>query len=300
MPCHVTTSLSFFTQVLNAPKEPSVVPQELVMMLIHGQPDWTSRNWRSQYTSTFQKVLPAQHSIHRKQGRLVTQLSARRHPFHCYQCVKDTCVRLWHTLAKEGVEFRTIKIYLSVVNHMQIEAAMPDLFKGAPMAPHECVTRGIKKVGQRSRVPITPTLLTKMRVECEPTGTTHNTKILWMASYLCLFAFLRAGELTVPTEKLYDPSVHLSAGDVYGQCAFAFCVAITQSKLFWKGIIITCSLIGQSQRCAQWRRSWISFAYVGRSQAHFLSGNIASFKLNSVSFCRGDSGCPFSGCPFSG
>ena len=102
---YVTTFLSFFAQVLNAAKEPSVVPQELVMMLIHGQPDWTSRNWRSQYTSTFQKVLPAQHSIRIKQGRLVTWLSARRHPFHCYQCVKDTCVRLWHTWLKRALNF---------------------------------------------------------------------------------------------------------------------------------------------------------------------------------------------------
>lgn len=69
-------------------------------------------------------------------------------------------------------------------------------------------------MGQCSRVPITPTHLTKMRAECEPTGTTHNMKVLWAASYLCLFAFSRAGELTVLTEKVYDPSVHLSVGDI--------------------------------------------------------------------------------------
>ena len=48
-------------------------------------------------------------------------------------------------LAKEGLKFRTIKVYLSAVRHMQIEAAMPDPFKGVPMARLEYVTRGIKK-----------------------------------------------------------------------------------------------------------------------------------------------------------
>ena len=36
--------------------------------------------------------------------------------------------------AKEGLKFCTIKVYLSAVRHGQIEAAMPDPFKGAPMA----------------------------------------------------------------------------------------------------------------------------------------------------------------------
>ena len=68
---------------------------------------------------------------------------------------------------------------------MQIEAAMPDSFKGALMACLEYVTRGIKKheaetkEGQHPRLPITPPLLMKMRSIWEPTGSTHNTKMLW-------------------------------------------------------------------------------------------------------------------------
>ena len=135
-------------------------------------------------------------------------------------CEKHLCSFVAY-LAKEGLKFRTIKVYLSAVRHMQIEAAMPDPFKGSPMARLEYVTRGIKKheaemkVGQRPRLPITPPLLLKMRTVWEPTpGNSHNTKMLWAASCLCFFAFMRARELTVPAEGAYDPSVHLSVGDV--------------------------------------------------------------------------------------
>ena len=62
----------FFAQVPNAAKEPSVVPQEVLDMLVNRQPDWTSRDWRSLYTSIFQKVWPVQRSVRIRQGRPAT------------------------------------------------------------------------------------------------------------------------------------------------------------------------------------------------------------------------------------
>ena len=38
--------------------------------------------------------------------------------------------------------------------------------------------------------------------------------MLWAASCLCFFGFLRAGEIVVPSDNTYDPSAHLSVGDV--------------------------------------------------------------------------------------
>ena len=48
----------------------------------------------------------------------------------------------------------------------------------------------------------------------EPTANSHDTKMLWAASCLCFFAFLRTGELTVPTVGAFDPAIHLGVGDI--------------------------------------------------------------------------------------
>ena len=142
---------------------------------------------------------------------------------------------------------------------MQIEAAMPGPFKGAPMARLEYVTRGIKKHetetnrgSVRGCLLLHPFSVVKMRAVWEPIGTTRNTKMLWAASCLCFFAFLRVGELTVPTEKVYDPSVHLSVGDIAVDDArrpLLLRVTIKQSKT---DPFRTCSLAGQIQCYARW------------------------------------------------
>ena len=48
-------------------------------------------------------------------------------------------------LADQGLKYRTVKVYLSAIRHLQISAAQPDPFGGTPMARLEYVLRGIKK-----------------------------------------------------------------------------------------------------------------------------------------------------------
>ena len=38
--------------------------------------------------------------------------------------------------------------------------------------------------------------------------------MLWAAATMCFFGFLRVGEVVVPSDSAYDPSIHLSIADV--------------------------------------------------------------------------------------
>ena len=81
----------------------------------------------------------------------------------------------------------------------------------------EYVIKGIKRcIGQqtRTRLPITPGLMRKLKGYCRTNYTDQDYIMLWAAACMCFFGFMRAGKLVVPSDSGFNPLCHLAAGNV--------------------------------------------------------------------------------------
>ena len=128
-------------------------------------------------------------------------------------------LRFVAALAADGLTSSTIKCYLSGVRHLQLSCGLGDP-KVGDMATLQHILRGIKssqaKSGARprTRLPITPTILSRLRQVWERDRHDHNSIMLWAACTTCFFGFLRSGEITTPTTHTFDPAYHLTLADV--------------------------------------------------------------------------------------
>ena len=85
------------------------------------------------------------------------------------------------------------------------------------MARLEYVVRGAKRLASaptRTRLPITLTLLAQLRCSWLTSRSGRDASMLWAAATMCFFGFLRAGEVVVPSDSAFDPSIHLTVKDI--------------------------------------------------------------------------------------
>ena len=123
-------------------------------------------------------------------------------------------------LAREGIAPATIKIYLAAVRHAQIMRGLPEQRESSTLPRLRLIQNGVRRERARTgpapaaRLPITPPLLCRIRLVCQPPTPSYDEALLWAAATTWFFGFFRAGEITVPAVSAFDPAVHLSWGDV--------------------------------------------------------------------------------------
>lgn len=122
-------------------------------------------------------------------------------------------------LARQGLAPGTIKIYLAAVRHAQVVAGLPDI-RATPLPRLQLVQNGVRREHavhgppQKVRLPMTPSLLRRLRSAWLNPPQPFDNVMLWAAASSCFFGFFRASEITVPTGSAFDTAVHLAWGDV--------------------------------------------------------------------------------------
>ena len=118
---------------------------------------------------------------------------------------------------QEGLSAGTMKTYLAAVRHAQISMGLGDPLM-VRMPQLQYVLRGARRRlaggAKRTRLPVTPEILQRLRKSWERLPVRADASMLWAAATLCFFGFLRTGEAVAPSDSGFDARYHLSYGDV--------------------------------------------------------------------------------------
>ena len=105
---------------------------------------------------------------------------------------EDTLAAFLASLAKEGVSYASLKVYLAAIRHYQIKNGQGD--PGiSRMVRLDYIMKGIRRDGalksnpRKERQPITPALLSRLFSVWERRANIGNSKMLWAASCLAFF-----------------------------------------------------------------------------------------------------------------
>ena len=122
-------------------------------------------------------------------------------------------------LGSSNISQKTIKAYLSGIRFHHIVSNLQDP-EISGMARLQYVLRGIKMTqakqgtkAQKKRLPVTPRILLTIHPILSRKQSFDST-MLWAAFLTCFYGFMRAGEVTIPNNSSYDPTVHLNFADL--------------------------------------------------------------------------------------
>ena len=158
-------------------------------------------------------------------------------------------------LAIHNLSYTTIKtyMYLSAVRYLHLCYGLLEP-RASPTPKLDLVSRGICRLKAleshaRPRLPITPPILRQIRALWSGSADNFDTIMLWAASTLCFFGFFRVGKITAPSDRGFNPQIHLSFGDVAVDSPSApsiLKVHLKQSKMdqFRKGMDVYVGMTG--------------------------------------------------------
>ena len=122
-------------------------------------------------------------------------------------------------LGDRGLAPSTVKTYLAAIRDLQVQYGFPSPFD-TKMPRLDRAIRGLKIVrgkegrAPRRKLPITPKILRQIRGAWSRLHANYDQSLLWTVAVVCFFGFMRAGELLVGKIGEFDPSQHLTLGDL--------------------------------------------------------------------------------------